>query len=162
MKKTVHLITALTILLAYSCNFSVGTEKDFATGLSFQYKGFRVEHVSLIDSASQKLSSNQIPFNSRIGFLVSGLSNFTIKDGLVFPGMTVEITDGQGVPVVGASPDLFAQTSGFSPTEASVLLGSAMIGTPMKQGESYHLKTHVWDKNNEANILDAEVEIIVK
>ncbi len=162
MKKRVHLITALTMLLAYSCNFSVGTEKDFATGLSFQYRGFRVEYVSLIDSASQKINSNRIPFNSRIGFLVTGLSNFTIKNGLVYPGMTVEITDGQGLPVVGASPDLFSQTSGFSPTEASVLLGSAMISAPMERGESYQLKTHVWDKNNAANILDAEVDIIVK
>jgi len=150
------------MLLAYSCNFSVGTEKDLATGLSFQYKGFRVEHVALIDSATQKLNSNQIPFNSRVGFMVTGLSNFTIKNALVFPGMTVEITDRQGVPVVGASPDLFFETSGFSPTEASVLLGSAMIGPPMKQGEIYRLKAHVWDKNNAANILDAEVEIIVK
>ncbi|MET0243302.1 MAG: hypothetical protein ABW174_07530 [Flavitalea sp.] len=153
---------ALFSFLIAGCNFSVGTKKDFATGLSFDYKGFRVDNVVLVDSINQKLSSNQIPFNSRIGLMVDGISNFTAKDGLVYPGMTVEIFDKQGNPVVGQSPDLFAQNAGFTAKEASVLLGSAMLHAPMQAGGTYVVKTHVWDKNNPGNLLDAEVELLLK
>ncbi|MFT4154458.1 hypothetical protein [Parafilimonas sp.] len=154
--------TISSILLLSACNFSVGSEKDLDTGISFNYKGFRVNNVFLVDSANQKLTANEVPLNARIGFLVYGLSNYSLKNGEAFPGMTVEVLDKQGYPVVGKSPDLFAESAGLSVQDASVLLGSIKISAPMKAGGAYHLKAHVWDKNNPGNILDAEADITVK
>ncbi|SEN56124.1 hypothetical protein SAMN05216436_11829 [bacterium A37T11] len=159
----IYLSYLLFITLAISsCNFSAGIKKDLKTGLSFHYKGFRTNNVFLVDSANQKLNSNKIPFNAKIGFLVYGISKFSLKNGKIFPGMSVAVEDQNGFPVVNQSPDLFANSPGFSEQEGSVLLGSIRIIPPMKAGQTYHLKTHVWDKNNASNILDAEANIIVK
>ncbi len=161
MKATWPCLLLITLLLD-SCNFSVGTKKDLKTGVSFHYNGFRADDVFLVDSANQKLNSDEAAFNTKIGFLVYGISNYTQKDGKVFPGMTVTVEDKKGFPIAGQSPDLFANGPGFSEQEGSSLLGTIRIIPPMKAGETYHLKTHVWDKYNTENTLDAEADIVVK
>ncbi|MFT4094057.1 MAG: hypothetical protein QM640_10485 [Niabella sp.] len=163
MKKQKILFLAVGLLLLAACNFSAGTKKDLRTGLSYHYTGLQVNDVYLSDSAGGKLPGNEVPYNSRVGLVVAGISGFMQNNGKVFPGFVIDITDKDGNRIIADTPpDLFAQNSGFTEREASILLGSVKIVAPLKTGATYHLKGHLWDKNNSDNTVDAEAEIVVK
>jgi len=149
-------------LLCGACNFSAGTNKDFATGLSYSYNGFRVDRVVLIGPDNTVMSSNEVVLNSEIAVLVEGLANYELKDEKAFPGMMMTVTDKAGVAVISEA-DLFAGgKEGYPAVDAAVLRGTITIGSPMVSGETYHAKIRVWDKVKPENELTAEVDLKVK
>jgi len=163
MQKQIHPYLAAGLLILSACNFSAGTKKNLASGLSYQYNGLRINDVYLSDSAGGKLAGNEVPYNSRVGLVIAGISGFMPNNGKVFPGFVIDITDKDGHRIMTETPpDVFAQNSGFTEREASILLGSVKIMEPLKTGATYHLKGHLWDKNNSDNTVDAEAEIVVK
>jgi hypothetical protein len=148
--------------LCYACNFSAGTNKDFATGLSFSYNGFRVERVVLVGPDNAALADNEVPLNSQVALVVEGLSNYALKDDKAFPGMMMTVTDKAGVAVISEADLFSAGTEGYPAVDASVLRGTITIGNPMVSGETYHAKIRVWDKVKPENELTAEVDLKVK
>ena len=86
---------------------------------------------------------------------------YELKDGKAFPGLMLSLTDKAGNAILDEA-DLFANGEGYSATDASILRGSLTVGEPMKSGETYHLKTRIWDKTKPGNELTAEVDIVVK
>jgi hypothetical protein len=70
------------------------------------------------------------------------------------------VTGEQGEAIVNEA-DLFAQTEGYSPEDASALRGTVTVGKPMKSGDKYHMKMRIWDKNKAENELTAEVDLVV-
>lgn len=149
-------------LLCSACNFSAGTNKDLATGLSFSYNGFRVGQVGLIGPDNAIMTSNEVVLNSQIALVVEGLSNYELKDGKAFPGMMMTVTDKAGVAVISEA-DLFAEgKEGYPPADAAVLRGTITIGNPMVSGQTYHAKIRIWDKVKPENELTATVDLHVK
>lgn len=161
MKNRILLFIGVALLCG-ACNFSAGTNKDFATGLSYSYNGFRVDRVVLIGPDNAVMGSNEVVLNSEIAVLVEGLANYELKDEKAFPGMMMTVTDKEGVAVISEA-DLFAGgKEGYPAVDAAVLRGTITIGNPMVSGETYHAKIRVWDKVKPENELTAEVDLKVK
>jgi predicted small secreted protein len=151
----------LSSTLLTSCNFSKGTKKDLLTGLSFSYNGFMVQDVLLVNPANKRMTDNKVPINTRIAIVALGLNNYGLKDGKVFPGMALLVTDKSGTPVLKAD-DLFAGDPGHPPAEATELRGDVTIAKPMVTGETYHVKMRIWDKVKAENELNAETDLVVQ
>jgi hypothetical protein len=161
MRRTFYtLVTACTLVLS-ACNFSVGTNKDLVTGLSYSYNGFAVDEVLLVGPDNVAMSNNEVQLNTKVAIVVQGVTNYELQDGKAFPGLMLRLTDKTGNSILD-EPDLFANSEGYSPTDAAILRGSVTVGEPMKSGETYHLKMRVWDKTKPENELTAEVDIAVK
>jgi hypothetical protein len=161
MKKITFTFLAAAFLLLEGCNFSAGTKKDFATGLSQTYNGFTVDEVLLVGPDNKAMSDNKVKLGTKIAVVIQGLANYELKDDKAYPGLSLSVTDKDGKAVLG-SEDLFGQNDGFSATDASVLRGTLTVGDPMKAGETYHVKVHAWDKTKKENELTAEVDIVVE
>lgn len=161
MKKITCLLVFASALAFSSCNFSAGSKKDFGTGLSISYNGFGVDEVLLVGPDNTAMSNNEVQLNSQVAIVAQGLVNYVLKDDKAFPGLMLVVTDKQGGAVIDEA-DLFAGTAGYSAVDAAVVRGTVTIGTPMKAGETYHVKMRVWDKNKPENELTAEVDLDVK
>jgi predicted small secreted protein len=161
MKKK-HIVTLiLSCAIFAGCNFSKGTKKDLLTGLSFSYNGFIIRDVLLIDPADKRMTDNKVHLNTRIAIVALGINNYGLKDGMVFPGMMLLVTDKKGTPVLNAA-DLFAGDQGYPPANATELRGDITIARPMAAGETYHVKMRVWDKVKADNELNIEADLVVQ
>lgn len=157
----IPLLMLLSCLIFAGCNYSKGAKKDFRTGLSFSYNGFIVRDVLLIDPANKRMTDNKVQLNTQIAIVALGLNNYGIKDGKVFPGMMLLVTDKNGTPVLNAA-DLFAGDQGYPPANATELRGDITIARPMVTGETYHIKVHIWDKVKADNELNIEADLVVQ
>ncbi|SEW35800.1 hypothetical protein SAMN05428988_4394 [Chitinophaga sp. YR573] len=161
MKKQ-HIITLiLSCVIFAGCNYSKGVNKDFRTGLFYSYNGFRVRDVLLIDPDNKRMTDNKVQLNSQIAIVALDISNYGLKDGKVFPGMMLLVTDKKGTPVLNAA-DLFDGDLGHLPADASELRGDITIAQPMVAGETYHVKVRIWDKVKTDNELTAEADLVVQ
>jgi hypothetical protein len=152
----------IAAVLCGACNFSAGTKKDFASGLSYSYNGFAVERVVLVGPDNAPMNNNEVALNSQVAIVVEGLINYELKNDKAFPGLALNVTDKNGVAVISEA-DLFADgTEGYPAADAAVLRGTVTIGTPMVSGETYHVKVRIWDKVKPENELTAEVDLKVK
>jgi hypothetical protein len=160
------LVVLLTPILLSSvifagCSFSKGTKKDLLTGLSFSYNGFIIQDVLLIDPANKRMTDNKVQINTRMAIVALGLNNYGLKDGKVFPGMMLLVTDQKGTQVLKAD-DLFAGDQGHPPAEASELRGDITIAKPMVAGQTYHVKARIWDKVKADNEVNIETDLVVQ
>jgi hypothetical protein len=151
----------LSCVIFAGCNFSTGVKKDLRTGLSFSYNGFIVHDVLLIDPANKRMTDNKVQLNTRIAIVALGINNYGLKDGKVFPGMMLLVTDKKGTPVLNAA-DLFAGDQGYPPANATELRGDITIAGPMVAGETYHVKVHIWDKVKADNELNIEANLVIQ
>lgn len=160
MKQTILVLFIISIV-AGACNYSAGYKKDFGTGLTFSYHGFRVQRVLLAGPGNQVMDKNEVTLNTQVAIVVTGIGNYGLKDGKVFPGMKLEVTDKKGTPVISVA-DLFAGGDGYPPEQATELRGTITVAQPMAAGETYQVKMHIWDKVTPDNTLDASTTLIVK
>ncbi len=148
-----QILIALFAIALYSCNFSKGVKKDLSTGLSTSYNGFAVEDVYLTVDGS-KLSSNKVSLGKEILVVANGVENFEEKNGKVFPGCSILLTDKAGKEILNLADAFADMKDGVETSKANVLNATLNTGSPMVVGETYHLKTRFYDK------LKAESEII--
>ena len=160
MKKLIGLSLIAMVFILSACSFSKGVKKDLSTGLSYNYNGFGVENVLLVDPNNEAMHNNKVQLNTVTNMIVVGLTNYGLKDGKVFPGMKIVVTDKNGNAVINQA-DLFSDTPGYPAESASQLRGSITVAQPMKSGETYHVKMRVWDKVEPANELNTEVDLVV-
>lgn len=168
MKKlTIAIITIASIAILVSCggkgvSFSVGVKKDLATGMSTNYNGLSLEEATIVDGDDNQLTGSELELGTAFSIVYQGISGFTLKDGNVFPGMAIKVTDSQGADVL-FSADLFAEdTTGFSREDASVLRGSITVGEPMTTGGVYTCNIRIFDKNNAEQEITSTWEFKVK
>lgn len=158
------IITVLCIVLFYcSCSggFSKGIKKDLSTGLTATYNGFALEDIYLSANDS-RLSNNKVALGDKVSIMASGVNNFTEKEGKVFPGCTIILTDNAGKELLNL-PDAFADmAAGTAKEQASTLRAQLNTGDPMVAGATYHLKARFFDKNNAASEIVANVDITMK
>ena len=94
--------------------------------------------------------------------MASGVNNFTEKEGKVFPGCTIVLTDTAGKELLNL-PDAFADmVAGTTKDQATTLRAQLNTGDPMVAGATYHLKARFFDKNNAASEIVANADITMK
>ena len=159
--KNLKMIFFLIPIIISSCNFSKGVKKDLSTGLSASYTGFSIDDIYLAKE-EVRLNSNIISLGSRINIIATGVDNFAEKNGKVFPGCTISLTDKAGKEILNL-PDAFADmVNGTTATEAKTLQATLTTGDPMVAGQTYHLKTRFFDKNKKENEIIADIDLLVK
>jgi hypothetical protein len=153
------LIVLCTALVA-GCNFSAGKKKDFNTGLSVSNSGLSFEESYLVGPDNTVKRDNEAQLNSKIAIVLEGVSGYVLKDSKVYPGLMLSVTDKDGIAVLDEA-DLFANSSGYSVEDASILRGTVTVGNPMRAGETYHMKMRVWDHNKPDNEIVADLDFVV-
>ncbi len=153
-------IFALLVLVC-ACKFSTGIKKDLSTGLTSINKGLSVEDIYLtVDGI--KLSSNVISLGKEVVLIADGVDDYQVKDGKVYPGCRIILTDKAGKEILNL-PDAFAeQTTGLEKDKAAVLRATLTTGSPMQVGETYHLNVRFFDKNKKENEIVSDVDLVMK
>ena len=162
MKKNRFLLFLVAVVISFSCNFSKGVKKDLSTGLSSSYNGFGIADIYLTDASGTRLNNNKITLGSKIAIVATGVDYFETKDGKVFPGCRIILTDKNKKEVLNL-PDAFTDMpNGIAVAEAKTLQASLNTGAPMVVGETYHLAIRFFDKNKAENEIIADVDILMK
>ena len=131
------------------------------TGLSTTYNGFTLEDIYLTDEKDNRLNNNQILLGSKLAVVATGVDYFTEKDGKVFPGCTILLTDKAGKEILNL-PDAFAEMKeGATAAEAKTLQASLNTGDPMVVGETYHLYVRFYDKNKKESEIVVNVDLLM-
>ena len=161
MRKFYFIITLFISLITISCQFSKGVKKDLTTGLSASYNGFALDDIYLADENKNRLSSNKIQMGTKVLVVARGVDYFEEKDGKVFPGCTIVLTDKNKKELLNL-PDAFEDMKEGTPTaEAKTLQASLNTGEPMAIGETYHLSVRFFDKNKKENEIVSNVDLVV-
>ena len=161
MKQKQILISLLAIVI-YSCGggFSKGVKKDLSTGLSTSYNGFAVDEVYLTVDEN-KLSNNKVALGKVVNIIANGVDYYQVKDGKVFPGCSILLTDTAGKEILNL-PDAFADMKeGFESKKAGMLNATLNTGSPMAVGQTYHLKTRFYDKLKKESEIISEVDLVM-
>jgi hypothetical protein len=146
MKKYFFIALVLILINCISCSYSKGVKKDISTGLTTAYNGFTIQDIYLTDADGNRLSSNSITLGSKIAVIASGVNNFVQKEGHVFPGCNIILTDKSNKEILNL-PDAFADMpNGTTAAEATILKASLNTGDPMAVGSTYHLHIRFYDK----------------
>ena len=166
MKKSIlscALACCMAIIFLTSCHFSVGTSKDLNTGLSVSYNGFAIEKASLVNSAGKPLKTNKIPLDTGFAIQVTGVENYTLKNGKAYPGCEFTIYDKTGKSL-GTAPDLMADIAknGLDPKGATTLYATLTLHQPFKRGETYHIAARFFDKENKKNEIKTDVNVVLQ
>jgi hypothetical protein len=162
MKQISFFVWGILLFSITSCNFSKGVKKDLATGLSASYNGFTVSDMYLADGDGNRLGSNTITLGSKISVMASGVDYFEEKNGKVFPGCSILLTDKNKKEVLNLADAFSGMTDGTTAAEAKVLRASVNTGDPMVVGDTYHLHIRFFDKNKKDNEIVADVDILMK
>lgn len=145
----------------FSFSASAGVKLDANTGTKTSYSGFSVDEIYVVDAEDKQLSTNEIPLDTKFSIVYQGIENYTVKDGKVFPGLSLQVTDASGADVLNEADLLASYIEGVSPEDGAIMRGSVTVGEPMKSGETYHCKIRVFDKNSDAEIV-SELDFKVK
>jgi hypothetical protein len=162
MKQMSFFVWAFFLIGISSCNYSKGVKKDLTTGLSASYNGFSTDDIYLTDASGNRLGSNKIVMGSKIAIVATGVDHFATKDGKVFPGCRIILTDKNKKEVLNL-PDAFSDmVNGTTEAESKTLQASLNTGNPMLVGETYHLNVRFFDKNKKESEIVADIDITMK
>ena len=150
----------LLVLLA-SCNFSTGIKKDLTTGLTSVNNGLSAEDIFLKEYEGARLLNNKVKLGSKISLAAAGIENFELKDGKVYPGCQIILTDKNKKEVINL-PDAFADmVNGSTEDETKTLNATLTTGDPMVVGETYHLYVRFFDKQKKESEIVSNVDIMM-
>jgi len=156
------LVLAMLFFLITSCQFSKGVKKDLNTGLSASYNGLTIDDIFLADENGNKLSQNKVKLGAKIQVVATGVDYFTEKDGKVFPGCQIILTDNAKAELLNL-PDAFADmANGTTAAQAKTLQASLNTGQPMVSGATYHLVVKFYDKQNKEKTISSNVDIVMQ
>ena len=164
MKQTLFTVftAALFSIAISSCNFAKGVKKDLSTGLNASYNGIAINDIYLTDSGETHLTSNKITLGSKIKVNASGVDYLTVKDGKVFPGCNIVLSDKNKKEIVNL-PDAFSDmANGIAEADARTLQAYLTTGNPMVVGETYHLHVRFFDKNKKESEIVADVDLLMQ
>lgn len=146
----------------FSAGFSKGVKADASTGLTASYNGFALDDIYLADEKDNKLPDNKIVLGSKLAIVATGIDNFVEKNGNVFPGCTILLTDKSGQSILKIEDAFASFTEGTAAAEAKVLKASLNTGAPMVVGETYHLQVRFYDKNKKESEIISNIDLLVK
>ena len=157
-----RVLLAGALILLSACNFSAGALKDLKTGFVLTNKGLSCSSYSLKRNG-QPLTDKDIRYGEKVTMLLQDVYGFTEKEGLVYPGMQLDVKDEKGV-VVSSFTDILADVakSGVTPLQARVLTAAYLSGPPdVKPGHAYTMSVHIWDKQGKG-VIDASLPLDLK
>jgi len=157
--KNSRLFIFIVCTFLVACNFSKGVKKDLNTGLLASYNGFGVDDIYLADQSDNRLNTNKVAMGAVVKIIADGVVNYVTKEGKVFPGCTIILTDTAGKEILNV-PDAFSDLADGKPqNEARALKATLTTGNPMVPGETYHFKAIFYDKLKKENTITAEVNL---
>lgn len=124
-----------------------GSILDNDTELQTGFQGLGVEKVFIVDGNDKRISNSGLALNTKFSIVYEGVKNYTLKNGKVFPGLSINVSDNNGTTVIQEADLLAHYTDGLSEEDASVLRATITVGDPMKAGK-YICSVQVVDKNN--------------
>jgi len=163
-RNRVAIFSMLSIVLSFvcSCQFSKGVKKDLATGLSASYNGLKVDDIYLADESGNRLRKNTIKLGSKVLMVVDGVDHFTEREGRVFPGCQIILTDKDKKEILNLADAFASLNNGTTPAEAKTLQASLNTGEPMATGETYHLLVRFYDKNDRDKSILSDVDLVMQ
>jgi len=158
MKTNYVVFLVVAAFLISAC--TAGVNKDLITGLKVSNSGLSYKEANLVvDNA--KVTSSEFKLGDVVYLEVNGIEGYVEKDGKVFIGASLVITDPKGNKIMDYA-DLFAETAaeGVSPKDAPVITlhfptDSLMLGAKCLW------KSKIWDKSGKGEI-NTELEFTVK
>lgn len=167
MIKAIIITTKYSLLLLpflfviTSCQFSKGVKKDMNTGLTANYNGFAMDDIFLTDGDRNRLNNNKIKLGTQLLVLATGVDHYAEKDGKVFPGCTIILTDKNKKELLNLRDAFEHMKEGTTAAQAKTLQAQLYTGDPMIVGETYHLNVRFFDKNKKENEIIANVDIVM-
>lgn len=105
--------------------------------------------------------SYDLPDQEKVNMVFKGVQGFSERDGLIFPGMAVRVSDTEGNIVLNAA-DLFADYGAISAKRAQRLVSKLTIGAPMQVDGAYLWEVYIWDKKQPEHKVEARLNFRVK
>lgn len=158
--KTFLFIIALFVLS--NCNYSKGVKKDLTTGLTVKYNGFTFDDIYLADPSENRLDHNSFDLGAALMIKATDVDGFKIVNGKVFPACQIIITDKNKKELLHLQDAFTDMENGTAPEKAKVLRATVNTGSPMIQGDIYHLYVKFYDKNNIENEIVTNIDLIAK
>ena len=156
-----NIFTLLLLLFICSCKFSTGIKKDLSTGLTSVNNGLSAEDIFLKEYEGNRLPNNKVKLGNKISLSASGVENFELKNGKVYPGCQIILTDKNKKEVINL-PDAFADmVNGSTEDETNTLNATLTTGDPMVVGETYHLYVRFFDKQKKESEIVSNVDILM-
>ena len=150
------------IFILSACQFSKGVKKDLNTGLSASYNGLAIDDIFLADESGNRLKQNKVKMGEKVFVIATGVDHFTEKEGKVFPGCQIILTDDKKSELLNL-PDAFeSMTAGTTPAEAKTLQASLNTGQPMVSGATYHLSVRFFDKQDKEKNIVSNVDLVMQ
>ena len=66
---------------------------DQDTELQTGVQGFTIKNIYIVDGDDKKISSREIAFNTTFSIVYEGVSNYTLKENMAFPDLSIQIFD---------------------------------------------------------------------
>ena len=147
MKRIV--LASLLATVFMSCQMS----KDSGdSGITLVTNGFntKAHYLSLGDG---KISSKEFTIGTKVYYILEGVTGFVLKDGKVFPGTSITVTD-KDKKVIESVDDLFSDyADGIDPAEITNELELYVtMNNLMEEGKDYDWHLRIWDKNGKAEM----------
>lgn len=157
MRKLLYFILIATLC---SCSFSKGVKKDLATGLFYNYNGFRLDKITAYNGYGEQLTSNVLPEFSNLVLIFNNVENYEVVEGVVSFGCELTVTDEDG-KVCLEYDDLFKNMKGIAPREAKNPRIIVTFANPMVAGKTYLVKGKFYDKHKPENHINVEMKVEV-
>ncbi len=153
----------LLITTVLACNFSKGVKKDLLTGMSVAYNGFAIDDAFLTAGEDRvRMKSNKLPLGEEMAVVVTGVTNYSVQEGRVYPGCTIILTDTEGTQLLHLD-DAFAQyTDGLPRDQGEVLTATITTGAPMMTGEKYRINVRFYDKMRPESEIIAQADLVME
>ncbi len=125
-----------------------GFKGDFDnTNLQTIYEGLTFDKAYLVDGDDKRLEGEEVPLNSKFSIVIEGIKNYNVKDGKVFPTLSIMVTGDKG-PVVNEANVLASYTDGLELDEATTLRATVKVNELMEIGKQYMCAIQLSDNNN--------------
>ncbi|MFT3704363.1 MAG: hypothetical protein QM802_18485 [Agriterribacter sp.] len=163
MPNRILFIAVLYCMVYSACSYSSGVSKDLATGLTYSYKNCQVRDVKMVDEKGIPFTSNIVPINATFFIKASGVQNFQLMNGKVFPGCEITVKD-KLKDTVGHLPDAFVVSAkdGIATPGPLDLSASIVLSSPLVTGETYAVEARFFDKQQANRELTVSVDVLLR
>lgn len=149
----------LIIFITFACDTKKSVHKDLITGLSTEGDGLSCEEVTIL-SDDKSVQRSSFYFGEEITINFKNIEGFKGKDGKIFPGMSIVISDKNNDTII-KSDDAYQKYSEGISLSPVILKSELTLARPIHSGKNYSLSINIWDKKGSGKFF-AEMNFDVK
>ena len=140
---------------------TAGVNKDLMSGLKISNSGLSYKEAYL-SRAQIRLNTSEYNLGDTVYLYIDGIEGYTEKEGKINRGVSMLITDPEGIKTIDEI-DLYAsdESTGVSKEDATVTSLRLILLESFVAGKKYTWKSKIWDKNGKGEIT-SEVEFTLK